>query len=109
MQFRTDGGYYVLALETCECLGTACALCKLICPVRAITLMPGAARAALTARTPQVLRSGALTVCGKCFTPFATEPGQLDCPVCRESERRQQALAAEIRKVTDESEKQIDG
>lgn len=96
MQFRTDGGYFVLAVQPRICLGAACNLCELICPVDASTLTPGVARDALMTNEPQTLRSGALTVCGKCYTPFAIEPGQLLCPMCRDAEAKRDALVYDL-------------
>ncbi len=92
MEFRADGGYYVLAIQPRTCLGDACGLCALICPAHAITLTPGIARDALTVSDPAPLRSGALTICRQCNTPFAAEPGQALCPVCREIEAKRAAL-----------------
>lgn len=96
MQFRTDARYYVLAVQPHTCLGTACNLCQLICPVDALTLTAGVAASALATREPQTLRSGALTVCSRCYASFAMEPGQVLCPICRASERRQHSLALDL-------------
>jgi ferredoxin len=96
VQFRTDAGSFLLAVNPRDCLGGACGLCKLICPVGVTTLTPGVARDALMANEPQTLRDGALTVCGRCYTPFAMEPGQLVCPMCRDAEAKRDALVYDL-------------
>ncbi len=96
MQFRADPNHYVLAIQTRTCLGAACGLCKLICPTDAITLVAGATRAVLATSEPQVLRSGALTVCSKCDTPFAVDTGQSLCPICRDVVAKRNALVSDL-------------
>jgi len=59
-------------------------------------LSPGATREDVNARDQKVLRAGSLTVCVKCFTPFATEPGESFCPMCRAAEADAKTLANEL-------------
>jgi ferredoxin len=96
IEFRSKEGYFVLGFEPPKCIGVECSLCKMICPAHAITLSPGATREDVNARDQKVLRAGSLTVCVKCFTPFATEPGESFCPACRAIEANAKTLANEL-------------
>ncbi len=96
IEFRSDGGYFVLGFFARRCLGVDCGLCQLICPVDAIELTPGVAAHALSAPATQTLRSGALTLCNKCYTPFALEPGMLTCPMCRAAEAKRNTLLNDL-------------
>lgn len=96
IEFRTDAGYFVLGFHARRCLGVDCGLCQLICPVDAIELTPGVSAQALFATSAQTLRSGALTLCNKCYTPFALEPGMLTCPMCRAAEAKRNTLLNDL-------------
>lgn len=98
IEYREAGGYFVLAFHARACLGAECGLCQMACQVNAVKLMPGATGDALESREEQVLRAGALTICGKCQVPFATELGEINCPLCRAAESKYKTLLRDILK-----------
>jgi NAD-dependent dihydropyrimidine dehydrogenase PreA subunit len=96
IEYRETEGYFVLAFHARACLGAECGLCQIACQANALKLTPGAARDALESREEHILRAGALTICGKCQTPFATEPGEINCPMCRAAEAKYKMLMKDI-------------
>lgn len=104
IEYRETGGYFVLAFTTRACLGAECGLCQIVCQVNAVKLAPGVTRDALDSREERVLRAGSLTICGKCQVPFATEPGEINCPLCRATEAKYKTLMRDIlKKESDDS------
>jgi energy-converting hydrogenase B subunit K len=95
LQFHAADNSFVLVLDTRNCLATACRLCELICSPHAIALTMGATRESL-ATNYQTLRSGALSVCRQCSTPFAAAAGQSLCSICRDAETKRKALVDDL-------------
>ncbi len=96
IEYRETGGYFVLAFHPRACLGVECGLCQIACQPNALKLMPGATSDALGAREEQVLRAGALTICNECKALFATEPGEIHCPICRAAQAKHAELMKEF-------------
>lgn len=103
IEFRNDGGYFVLGFQAHRCFGIECRICQLICPANAVTLEPGIASVALQSREQIVLRAGQLALCVKCQTPFAQVENETQCSVCRNAKPRYSDLVRDLFKPKHDS------
>lgn len=88
LDFRQDqDGYYVLDFRPLYCLGRDCHICRLICPVGAITLSSQVNLAHILKGEPQALRAGNLVPCTRCGEPTAQTGDEPVCHLCRLRER----------------------
>jgi ferredoxin len=83
LAFRSDAAGYVLECTHLSCLGETCHLCRLICPVQAVTLSFQVDLAELVQGQPILLRAGQLTPCSRCGVPTAGTEGEALCHACR--------------------------
>lgn len=87
LDFRQDQASYVLDIRPLHCLGQDCHICRLICPVEAITLSSQVNLANILNGEPQVLRAGNLVPCTRCGEPTAQAGDEPVCHLCRLRER----------------------
>jgi Fe-S-cluster-containing hydrogenase component 2 len=86
--FVQSQGEYSLSLCAPKCLGDACRLCRLICPVKAVGLVEPVFPADLVAEALVTLRAGKMIACSRCGAPMAAPAdGQPVCHACQWTKR----------------------
>jgi len=93
LDFRQDQASYVLDIRPLHCLGQECHICRLICPVQAITLSSQVDLAEMLKGEPRVLRAGVLVPCARCGAPTAQAKNEPVCHLCRLRERLALSIA----------------
>jgi len=82
-----DEKWYTVDFRATRCLGEACRLCRLICPVKAVTMSLRTPLADLLREVPTVMRSGELVPCSGCGAPTARRGDEAVCHACQWARR----------------------